>query len=1162
MGSFEAVGLILAVGDAVAQLLIGIRLGRDADEKVTSVISGAEKRLNRVCGTISKYSESADLSLLPDAVLQRAVDDLTQIKNELSAFQHRLICMFKVQSFLSSDEMATALSTTLERLRPLESFLDQHGVMPYAHSPLAGRFREVTAMVQAAAHSDDFDAVMDKLHQMVSVLQVRKNTHAAPADQVLDDVEGHALEAYTAFPEKVRDFTEMLEKSGIPAETRDVICARVRELWTAWKLEPLNVTLWKKKNGEKAVLGDGAVYKGSLKPRDANGKPNGEPLLVAIKDLRIRKQELAQRLPDVVREIFIQMDMDHPCVLKTYGGYWPDNAGNTSRAGGAESDDEDDEVRYTPPFIVMERMTHNLAKAIRKGLLADAAPQRRVLLDVARAVAHLHENHVVHRDIKPENVLLRVVDDVMVGHAKVSDFGVSRRVQMADFQARHKRAGVALGTFAFMPPEVARDVDNCVSRCSWDVWSFGVLVCHVAAPESCANLRSIQPGRLQKMAESGELVTMMADIVAKLPDTVIQKVAAACLKGEPSERPGMTAIVKMLSADGKSPDEEEEEKPGDAVESAEATPLSSEEEPQWLGVDGIVPRLSETGVRFYREQAEAGLSNGQRVRDMFYRYGASLVKDMKSAIAVCSAAATAGIPHARVQLGFMYENGIGVEQDLPRAVKLYRSAANFGNAGGKTHLGECYQLGIGVEKDLAKAVRLYTSAAASGSAVARNNLAYCYWNGLGVVKDPGQAAALYAKSASLGFASAQSNLGYCYLYGIGVPKDKVKALGLWANAANGRDPSGMFNLARCYEYAIGVTEDIAKAISFYTKAGDAGNTSALVNLGCLYLDGRGVVKNVGKAISFFVKASNAGSAAGRYNLGLCYEKGIGVMQDSAKALRLFARAAESEKPLFMFKLGSCFLEGVGAPKDPKRAVSVFTKAVNSGNDAATNSLGYCYLRGVGVPADPANAMLLFKAAMDAGNISALSNLGYCYLQGIGVEKDSAKATDLFSSAAAYGDPAGQYNMGYSYLHGAGVEKDKAMAMQLYASAAEGGDASAQNSLAYCYLLGESMAKDENRAAELFGEASEGGNVFAQINLANCYLRGIGVDKDAERAVRLYTNAACTGNSFAQNKLGHCYENGLGVAKSLDKAWTLYRAATSAGSAAAKRNLARVQRLEA
>lgn len=1139
MSAFESVGLILAVGDAVAQLLIGIRLGRDADQKVTAVITTSETRLKRICDTTGKYSESADLTLLPPQVLQRIIDDLTQIKNELAAFQHRLICMFKVQSFLSSDEMASTLSASLERLRPLENFLDVNGIMPYAHATLAGRFRQVTALVHAAAHADDFEAAMQKLHQMVAVLQV--------SDDAQDDA-------------AVRDFTDMLAKGGIDVDTRNTICARVRELWGAWKLQPLDITPWKKKSGEYHALGDGVVYKASLTPRDRFGKQAGEQLLVAVKDLRIRRQDLTARLPDVVREIFLQMDMDHPCVLKTYGGYWP----NPPREN-AESDDEDDDdgARYTPPFIVMERMTYNLAKAVRKGLIPDAEKQRVILHDVARGVAHLHQNHVVHRDLKPENVLLRVVDGVIVGHAKVGDFGVSRRVQIAQFQQRHKRAGVALGTFAFMPPEVARDVDAAPSKRSWDIWSFGVLCCHVVAPDSVEQLRSLQPGRLQKMAETGELVRMMNEIIAELPNPEIRAVAQACLAEDADARPTIAQVVRMLRKEGDDEDEHEEETPGENVQDAQVAPLDDvmKQEPKWLGVDGVEPRLSQPGLKFYREPAEAGLSNGQRVRDMFYKYGASLVKDMKSAIAVCSAAASAGIPYAKVQLGFMHETGIGVPKDVNRAVRLYRAASNFGNSAGKTHLGECYQLGIGVEKDIARAVRLYTSASNVGHNPARNNLAYCYWNGLGVEKDEGKAAALYAKSAEHGSSAAQSDLGYCYLHGIGVPKDKVKAVGSFASAAEARDPTGQFNLGRCYEYGIGVTPDIAKALCLYTKAGDDGSSSGLVNQGCIYVEGNGVAKNVGKAVTLFKKAADAGSAAGKYNLGLCYEKGLGVMQDTAKARRYFEKAARSEKPLFMFKLGSCFLHGIGAPKDTKRAVSVFTRAVNGGDHNATNSLGYCYLRGEGVPADPANAMLLFKAAMAAGNISALSNLGYCYQVGVGVDKaDAEKATDLYSSAAAYGDPAGQYHMGYCYLHGAGVPRDVSMAMKLYAGAADGGDSAAQNNLAYCHLRGDSVDKDEARAAELFAFASEQGNVFAQINLANCYLHAIGVKKDAQRSVRLYTAAACAGNAFAQNMLAQCYEAGEGVPQSADKAWTLYRSAAAAGSSAAKANLARFQRL--
>jgi serine/threonine-protein kinase len=184
----------------------------------------------------------------------------------------------------------------------------------------------------------------------------------------------------------------------------------------------------------------------------------GMGIVYRAKDRRLKRQVAIKLLPPelafrseirsrFLREAETAAQLSHPNIVPIY------------------SVDEREGLVY---FVMALVEGENLAQILHTRGRFAPDDTRRILHDVAEALAYAHERGVVHRDIKPDNILLDQDD----GRVMVTDFGIARAVsEGAD--ARLTATGMAIGTPAYMSPEQSlgeREVDG-----RSDLYSLGIV---------------------------------------------------------------------------------------------------------------------------------------------------------------------------------------------------------------------------------------------------------------------------------------------------------------------------------------------------------------------------------------------------------------------------------------------------------------------------------------------------------------------------------------------------------------------------------------------------------------------------------------------------------------------------------------------------------------
>jgi serine/threonine protein kinase len=184
----------------------------------------------------------------------------------------------------------------------------------------------------------------------------------------------------------------------------------------------------------------------------------GMGIVYSARDKRLKREIAVKVLPpelsfraDIrqrfLREAETAAQLNHPNIVPIY------------------TVEEKDNLVY---FVMAYIKGDNLGQRLQQHGPIPPVEVRRILREVADALAYAHHRNVIHRDIKPDNIII----DEETGRAMVTDFGIARALTDSG-DSRLTATGMAIGTPAYMSPEQSAG-DQAIDGRS-DLYSLGVV---------------------------------------------------------------------------------------------------------------------------------------------------------------------------------------------------------------------------------------------------------------------------------------------------------------------------------------------------------------------------------------------------------------------------------------------------------------------------------------------------------------------------------------------------------------------------------------------------------------------------------------------------------------------------------------------------------------
>jgi hypothetical protein len=191
----------------------------------------------------------------------------------------------------------------------------------------------------------------------------------------------------------------------------------------------------------------------------------------------------------------------------------------------------------TPYFVMQYVSGKSMAARVEEEGPLPADEARRIIGQVASALAAAHRQGIIHRDIKPANVLY----DEESGRAMVSDFGIAAVRRKGDGRDATKltQTGMAVGTPRYMSPEqlLAEEVTD-----KTDMYALGLLGYELLAGDGPFTATAPQELIAQHLRDTPKKLSEIRDDL----DPELESLITACLSKKPEDRPSSEEVARRL----------------------------------------------------------------------------------------------------------------------------------------------------------------------------------------------------------------------------------------------------------------------------------------------------------------------------------------------------------------------------------------------------------------------------------------------------------------------------------------------------------------------------------------------------------------------------------------------------------------------------------------
>ncbi|CAA0814122.1 Protein NSP-INTERACTING KINASE 3 [Striga hermonthica] len=203
------------------------------------------------------------------------------------------------------------------------------------------------------------------------------------------------------------------------------------------------------------------------------------------------------------------------------------------------------------PYMSNGSVASRLKDQIHGRAVLNWARRKRIAVGTARGLVYLHEQcdpKIIHRDVKAANILLDEDFEAVVG-----DFGLAK---LLDHHESHVTTAVR-GTVGHIAPEY---LSTGQSSEKTDVFGFGILLLELITGQKAVDFgrgsthKGVMLDWVKKLHQEGKLNLMVDKDLRCDYDRIeleeMVQVALLCTQFNPSHRPKMSQVLRMLEGDG------------------------------------------------------------------------------------------------------------------------------------------------------------------------------------------------------------------------------------------------------------------------------------------------------------------------------------------------------------------------------------------------------------------------------------------------------------------------------------------------------------------------------------------------------------------------------------------------------------------------------------